>query len=139
MLTTDWMFSQLGKSVSKARAAYAAYAAFVLDGLDEERRPEFYGSGVDSRLLGDDNFMDKCLSGAGGMALHLTAQQLIETVSRAYHLDADLYFRSKLGTVPSPIWGCPRCLRAMERWWFAPQKPGTAPVRGQSSFCCSFP
>ncbi|WP_321530679.1 hypothetical protein [uncultured Desulfuromonas sp.] len=74
----------------------------MLDGLDEERRPEFYGSGVDSRLLGDDNFMDKCLSGAGGMALHLTAQQLIETVSRAYHLDADLYFRSKLGTVPSP-------------------------------------
>ncbi len=63
MVTTDWMLSQLGKSVSKARAAYAA---FVLDGLDEERRPEFYGSGVDSRLLGDDNFMDKCLSGTGG-------------------------------------------------------------------------
>lgn len=86
-LTTDWMLVQLGKSVSKARAAYEA---FVLDGLDEERRPEFHGSGVDSRLLGDDNFMDKCLSGAGGTALRLTAQQIIETVSRAYHLDADI-------------------------------------------------
>ena len=85
-LTTDWMLAQFGKNVAKARSEYTA---FVLDGLDEERRPEFHGAGVDSRLLGDDNFMDKCLSGSGGMALHLTAQQIIEKVSLAYHLDAD--------------------------------------------------
>jgi REP element-mobilizing transposase RayT len=86
-LTTDWMLAQLGKSATRARAAYAA---FVLDGLAEERRPEFHGSGVDSRLLGDDDFMDQCLSGAGEVALHVTAQQIIEKVSRAYHLDADI-------------------------------------------------
>lgn len=83
-LTTDWMLAQFGKNVAKARAAYMA---FVLDGLDEERRPEFHGAGVDSRLLGDDNFMDKCLSGSGGMPLHLTAQQIIDKVCLAYHID----------------------------------------------------
>ena len=86
-LTTNWMLAQFGKSVAKARAAYTA---FVLDGLDEERRPEFHGAGVDSRLLGDDNFMDKCLSGTGGMALHLTAQQIIDKVCLAYHLDSSI-------------------------------------------------
>jgi hypothetical protein len=86
-LTTDWMLAQFGTSVAKARAAYTA---FVLDGLDEKRRPEFHGSGVDSRLLGDDNFMDKCLSGSGGMALHLTAQQIIDKVCLAYHLESSI-------------------------------------------------
>jgi hypothetical protein len=83
-LTTEWMLVQFGKSLTKA---LAAYAAFVLDGLEEERRPEFHGAGVDSRLLGDDNFMDKCLSGSGGMPLHLTAQQIIDKVCLAYHID----------------------------------------------------
>lgn len=84
-LTTDWMLAQFGKSVAKARAAYTA---FVLDGLGEERRPEFHGAGIDSRLLGDDNFMDKCLSGTGRRALRLTAQQIIEKVCLVYHLDS---------------------------------------------------
>jgi REP element-mobilizing transposase RayT len=83
-LTTEWMLVQFGKSLTKA---LAAYAAFVLDGLEEERRPEFHGAGVDSRLLGDHNFMDKCLSGSGGMPLHLTAQQIIDKVCLAYHID----------------------------------------------------
>jgi hypothetical protein len=33
--------------------------------------------------------------------------------------------RSKLGTVPGFIGGCPGCLRAMKLLGFAPQKPGT--------------
>jgi hypothetical protein len=84
-LTTDWVLSQFAKSFAKARAAYIA---FVLDGLDEGRRPEFHGAGADSRLLGNDNFMDKCLSGSGGMPLHLTAKQIIDKVCLAYHIDS---------------------------------------------------
>jgi len=84
-LTTDWMFAQFGTSLAVARRAYSA---FVLDGLKEEHRPEFHGAGVDSRLLGDDNFMDKCLFNSGGLPLRLTAQQIVDKVCDVYHLDA---------------------------------------------------
>ena len=45
-------------------------------------------------------------------------------------------YYSKLGTVPRVIGGCPKSLRAMRLSRLAPQRPGTAPVRGQSRFCC---
>ena len=83
-LTTDWMLTQFGKSVAKAQSAYLV---FVLDGLDEEHRPEFHGAGVDSRLLGDDNFMERCLIDTGGLPLRLTAQQIVDKVCTAYHID----------------------------------------------------
>jgi hypothetical protein len=84
-LTTDWMLKHFGTSIEKARSAYIS---FVLAGLYEEYSPEFNGAGVDSRLLGDDNFMDKCLSGSGGMPINLTAQQIIDKVCLAYHIDS---------------------------------------------------
>jgi REP element-mobilizing transposase RayT len=83
-MTTDVVLAQFGKSIAKARSKYKE---FVLDGLGEERRPEFHGAGVDSRLLGNDSFMDKCLSVTGGVPLHVTAQQIIDKVCLAYHLD----------------------------------------------------
>jgi putative transposase len=83
-LTTDWMLGQFGETVAKARAGYRA---FVLDGLGEEHRPEFHGGGEDSRLLGDDSFVEKCLSGAGGRPLRLTTKDIVEKVCLAYHLD----------------------------------------------------
>ena len=43
---------------------------------------------------------------------------------------------SKLGTVPRVIGGCPKSLQAMKLSRFAPQRPGTAPVRRQSWFSC---
>lgn len=86
-LTTGWVLAQFAKNVGRARAAYTA---FVLDGLGEEHRPEFHGAGVDARLLGNDNFMDKCLSGSGEMARHLTAQQIIDKVCLTYHLDPSI-------------------------------------------------
>jgi hypothetical protein len=83
-LTTDWTLAQFGRSAAKARAAYLA---FVLDGTGEEHRPEFHGAGADSRLLGDDSFMEKCLSGSGGMAHRLTSQQIVDKVCRAYNIE----------------------------------------------------
>lgn len=83
-LTSDWTLARFGKAISKARTAYEA---FVRDGLGEEHRPEFHGSGTDSRLFGNDNFMDRCLSGDGGRPLSLTAQQIIDEVCHAYGID----------------------------------------------------
>ncbi len=59
----------------------------MLDGLGEERRPEFHGAGADSRLLGDDSFMEKCLAGSGGVPPGLTAREITDQVCRAYNLD----------------------------------------------------
>ncbi len=83
-LTTDWMLGQFGKSIVKARAAYQK---FVLEGLDEEHRPEFHGVKEDRRLLGDDDFMEKCLEGHSDKPLCLTTQKIVDTVCRAYNLD----------------------------------------------------
>ncbi len=46
---------------------------------------------------------------------------------------------SKLGTAPRVIGGCPKSLRAMQLERLAPQRPGAAPMRGQSRFCCHLP
>jgi len=83
-LTTDWMLGQFGKSVIKARAGYKT---FVLDGLGEEHRPEFHGGGEDSRLLGDDSFMDKCLASCGDTPLRLTTREIVDKVCQAYNID----------------------------------------------------
>ena len=83
-LTTDWIIGQFGKSVAKARAAYRS---FVLDGLGEEHRPEFHSGREDSRVLGDDTFLDKCLSGFGGIPMRLTAQEIADKVCLAYNID----------------------------------------------------
>jgi REP element-mobilizing transposase RayT len=86
-LTTDWILAQFGKSAAQARTAYMA---FVGEGLAEERRPEFHGAGADSRLLGDDSFMDRCLAGTGGMPPRVSAQQIIDKVCLAYRLDTSV-------------------------------------------------
>lgn len=83
-LTTDWMLGQFGKSVAKA---HAGYRTFVLDGLGEESRPEFHGGREDSRFLGDESFMDKCLASLGGIPLRLTTQEIVDKVCHAYNID----------------------------------------------------
>lgn len=83
-LTTERMLEQFATSLRKARAGYEA---FVLDGLGEEHRPEFHGGGEDSRVLGNDTFVDKCLSCLEEKPLRLTAQEVIDKVCRAYNID----------------------------------------------------
>jgi len=83
-LTTDWVLEQFGKTTAKARTGYMQ---FVLDGLKEEHRPEFHGSGNDTRLLGDDNFIDKCLYGAADKPIRLTVQEIASKVCLAYAID----------------------------------------------------
>jgi REP element-mobilizing transposase RayT len=58
-LTTDWVLSQFSKKESSARKAYER---FVEDGKKESYRKEYHaGSGTDSRILGDDEFIDRVL------------------------------------------------------------------------------
>jgi len=83
-LTTEWMLGQFGKSVAGARTCYRT---FVMDGLDEEYRPELHGGPDDSRLLGDDSFVDRCLAGFGDMPLRLTIQEIVDKVCHEYKLD----------------------------------------------------
>lgn len=83
-LTTDWMFSQFGKTLTKARAGYKS---FILDGMKEERRPEFYGGKEDSRVLGDDGFVDNCLASLGDIPIRLTVEEIIDRVGSSYNIE----------------------------------------------------
>ena len=58
-LTTDWVLSQFSKRVGSARRAYGR---FIRDGKKGGYRKEYrLGSGTDSRILGDDEFIDRVL------------------------------------------------------------------------------
>lgn len=95
-LTTDWMLRQFGKSLKKARAGYRA---FVFDGLAEAHRPEFHGGREDSRVLGDDTFVDKCLSGSGGTISRVTIKEIASAVCQTYDIDdAELKTKSQQRT-----------------------------------------
>lgn len=84
-LTTDRLLVQFGKTLSKARVRYKS---FVLDGMREDHRPEFYGGAEDSRVLGDDSFVDNCLSAVGDVPLRITVQELADKVGSTYDIDA---------------------------------------------------
>lgn len=58
-LTTDWVLSQFSKRVGSARRAYGR---FIGEGKKGGTRKEYrLGSGTDSRILGDDEFIDRVL------------------------------------------------------------------------------
>jgi hypothetical protein len=87
-LTTEWALSQFEKTAATARTNYEK---FVLDGLGEGHRPEFHGKGeTDSRLLGNDSFLEKCLVGSDRLPLQLNAQEIVAKVCRAYSIDEAL-------------------------------------------------
>lgn len=59
-LCTDTVLSNFAK---RAETARKKFEAFVEDGLKEGHRPEFHGhGGADSRLLGDDAFVESVLN-----------------------------------------------------------------------------
>lgn len=84
-LTTNNVLENFGKTVSKARAGFGN---FVLEGLNEGHRPEFHGkSRDDSRLLGNDSFVEKCLSGSTARHNRPTVREIMEKVCRVYEVD----------------------------------------------------
>lgn len=82
-LTIDSLLNHFGKSLAEARENYRR---FVLDGLEEEHRPEFHGIGDDTRLLGDDSFIEKCLSDSDGIPLRLAVREIADKVCHIHEL-----------------------------------------------------
>jgi chromosomal replication initiation ATPase DnaA len=64
----------------------------------------------DSRLLGDDSFMDKCLASCGDTPLRLSTQEIIDKVCHAYNIDeATLKLQSQQRAASEA--------RAVVDWW----------------------
>lgn len=80
-LYIDTLLDHFGTAVTESRGGYRR---FMLDGLGEGHRPEFHGTGDDSRLLGNDSFVEKCLSGSDDIRLRLTAQEIADKVSDTF-------------------------------------------------------
>lgn len=55
-LTTDWV---LGQFAEEGLEAQRRFADFTLDGLDEGHRNDFHRGESDSRVLGDDRFLER--------------------------------------------------------------------------------
>lgn len=55
-LTTDWVLSTLANQTDRARDRYRQ---FVIDGIGEGHRAAFHGGEADSRVLGDDRFIEQ--------------------------------------------------------------------------------
>jgi len=92
-LTIDWLLDHFGKSLEAARIGYRR---FVLDGLAEEHRHEFYGTGEDTRLLGNDCFIEKCLSGPDALTRRVTVQEIADKVCLLYKItETDLKSQSQ--------------------------------------------
>jgi hypothetical protein len=96
-LTTDSLLDHFGKLPAEA---LGNYGRFVLEGLEEEHRPEFHGSGDDTRFLGDDSFMQKCLSDLDGIPMRLTVQDVADKVCQIYDIsETDLKSQSQCRSI----------------------------------------
>lgn len=94
-LTTDWVLSQFSKRLTLARRAYRR---FVHEGKGGHHQEEYHrGLGRDSRILGDDEFMDRML-GREPMRLRPKASldRIMQEVCRHYHFEEkDFFVRGK--------------------------------------------
>ena len=85
-LTTDWILSQFSRRLSVARRAYEK---FVLEGKGERRQEEYHtGSALDSRILGDDTFVDRVLGQKKGMRrIGISLGEVIRILCQHYSID----------------------------------------------------
>jgi REP element-mobilizing transposase RayT len=67
--------------------AVRAYRAFIDQGLFQRRRPEFHGEGLaDSRVLGDDDFLEKSLGADKSPFDCIPIGEIVTAVCRQYSL-----------------------------------------------------
>ena len=85
-LTTDWVLSQFSRRLGVARRTYER---FVLEGKGERRQKEYHtGSALDSRILGDDTFVDRVLGQKKGMRRpRVGLGGLIKVLCQHYSID----------------------------------------------------
>jgi putative transposase len=85
-LTTAPVLAEFSTKVATARNRYAT---FVSEGIGEGHRPEFHGSGsADTRLLGDDSFIERVLIEAEETPMpgRMTPEGLVALVAARYRL-----------------------------------------------------
>jgi len=81
-LTTHFVLSQFSKRENKARSAFRK---FVCARCDEGHKPEFHGaSSVDSRVLGDDDFVEEALRNEPSAIATATMNDVLDAVTKLY-------------------------------------------------------
>ena len=103
-LTTDWVLSQFSKRVSSARRAYGR---FIQDGKKGTYQKEYHvGSGTDSRILGDDQFIDRVLEKGEKRARHrVSLDRIIREVCKSFSLEEGELLVSGRGRTLSRVRG----------------------------------
>lgn len=84
-LTCDAVLAQFGDTAGLARDKYAD---FVMDGMNEKHRPEFYQGGDDSRVLGEDHFLQQAMAQADKrMPVKVSLGTLLTSAGDAFGID----------------------------------------------------
>ena len=83
-LTCDAVLAQFGSTVKEGREQYAR---FVMDALDEKHRPEFHQGGDDSRVLGEDHFLQQVMVQTDEVAVKISRGDLRAFVAREFEID----------------------------------------------------
>jgi putative transposase len=79
-LTTEFVLGVLGRTSKSGREAYRD---FIADGMDEQKRGEFYSGSCEGRILGDDIFADNALCKANQH--HSPGWTVSEVVATVYN------------------------------------------------------
>lgn len=86
-MTTDWILSQFGSSLTVARKRYED---FVQEAVGEEERKEFRQGTHEGRIIGDDIFADEAIRSAEEKSRStVTLDGVLSAVSRHYGLSVD--------------------------------------------------
>lgn len=85
-LSTEWVLSQFAGKSERARRGYRE---FVDQGKEEGHQQEYHsGSANDSRVLGDDTFIDKVLAHAEARPKQrISLDEIIQSVCRKYGIE----------------------------------------------------
>jgi len=84
-LTCDAVLAQFGNAVGSAREQYAG---FVMAALDEKHRAEFHRGSDDSRLLGEDRFLQQVMAQTDVIvAEKVSVEELVKSVAVEFEVD----------------------------------------------------
>lgn len=89
-LETKFILSQLSSKETKARTKFAA---FVLERIGDGRRDEFHGERtIDSRIFGDDKFVDVILTAADALPERKPGvNEVVSVVKKMYGISDDQF------------------------------------------------
>lgn len=84
-LTSDWCLSQFS---SDLRVARDSYAAFVLNGMNQGHRNDFYKARSSGRILGEDHFIERVLDQVEESAgKRVPLVEIVAAVCSAFNID----------------------------------------------------